>query len=229
MAIHASLNQPFVPGRPPPFDGRLNKAVLNAVVRKNWEELNIVLQEVWNGGKAASEQSKANVVLFVCGSPAACSHAAQQLSAAGPPQATLTLSPAELSSLVTNDSQAKGSLQSMLAAFLKRQPHGVVLIPGVDKIPISVLPVLNNVMGEYGSLIVDGESVSSTDATFLMTWLGPGAVVAEDSEPAFSLAAKKDLTLLLRGEGEGGDDEVVMAVTDAFRRRIDVVAPVVEP
>jgi hypothetical protein len=206
---------------PSGFNGKLNTAVLNSVLRTNqgegWEELDLSLTDAWAGGKAAADTSKANVVLFVCGS---CEHTVTELSAAAPVASTLILNQVELTS-------GKGHLQSRLARFLKEQPNGVVVVPEVEKIPLDILPVLNNVMGEYGAVMRDGEEISAADATFLLTWEAPPAILAEDSETSFSLAAKKDLTLLMREDLED-DDEAGQAVIDSFRRRIDLVAPVKE-
>jgi len=204
------------------FNGKLNIAVLKSVARTNhgagWEELDLSLTDAWAGGKIAADTNKANVILFVCSSSSNCEHTVSEVSAAAPVASTMVLNQAELTS-------GKGYLQSRLARFFKDQPHGVVVVPDVEKISLDILPVLNNVMGEYGSVMLNGEEISAADATFLLTWQGPPAILAEDSDTSFNLAAKRDLTLLMR-EDVGGDDEAGQAVVDAFRRRIDLVAPV---
>jgi hypothetical protein len=204
------------------FNGKLNIAVLKSVARTNqgagWEELDLSLTDAWAGGKIAADTNKANVILFVCSSSSNCENTVSEVSAAAPVASTLVLNQIELTS-------GKGYLQSHLARFFKDQPNGVVVVPDVEKISLDILPVLNNVMGEYGAVFVDGEEISAADATFLLTWQAPPAILAEDSDTSFNLAAKKDLTLLMR-EDLDGDDEAGQAVVDAFRRRIDLVAPV---
>ncbi|KAL4527200.1 hypothetical protein Ndes2526B_g09091 [Nannochloris sp. 'desiccata'] len=204
------------------FNGKLNTAVLKSIVRTNqgagWEELDLSLTDAWAGGKIAADTNKANVILFVCSSSSNCEETVSELSVAAPVASTLVLNQVELTS-------GKGHLQSRLAKFFKDQPNGVVVVPDVEQISLDILPVLNNVMGEYGSVMRDGEEISAADATFLLTWQAPPAILAEDSDTSFNLAAKKDLTLLMR-EDLDGDDEAGQAVVDAFRRRIDLVAPV---
>ena len=208
--------------KPSGFNGKLNTAVLKSVFRANqgagWEELDLSLTDAWAGGKIAADTSKANVILFVCSSSSNCAHTVSEISAAAPVASTLVLNQAEITS-------GKGQLQSRLARFFKEQPNGVVVIPDVEQIPLDILPVLNNVMGEYGAVMRDGEEISAADATFLLTWSAPPAILAEDSELSFSMAAKKDLTLLML-EDVDEDDEAGKAVVDSFRRRIDLVAPV---
>jgi hypothetical protein len=208
------------------FNGKLNTAVLKSVLRVNkgagWEELDLSLTDAWAGGKIAADTNKANVILFVCSSSSSnsCANTVSELSAAAPVASTLILNQVELTA-------GKGHLQSRLAQFLKQQPNGVIVVPDVEQIALDILPVLNNVMGEYGAVMRDGEEISAADATFLLTWQAPPGILAEDSETSFSLAAKKDLTLLMR-EDVDEDDEAGQAVVDAFRRRIDLVAPVAE-
>ncbi len=204
------------------FNGKLNRAVLASILRTNkgagWEELDLSLTDAWAGGKIAADTSKANVMLFVCGNN--CANTVSELSAAAPVASTLVLNTAELQS-------GKGHLQSRLAQFLKQQSNGVIVVPDVEKISLDILPVLNNVMGEYGAVMRDGEEISAADATFLLTWRAPPAILAEDSETSFNLAAKRDLVTIMR-EDVDKDDEAGKAVLDAFRRRIDLVAPVAE-
>ena len=211
------------PAPPPGFDGRLNPAVLSTIMGGAneggaWEELQNSLADAWTGEKIAADNSKANVILFVCGSSTSCATTVDELTSAAPLASTLPLSSVDFAN-------GKGPLQSKLARFLKAQPRGVVLIPDVDKIATRELSVLSNVMGEYGALTMDGETILSSGATFLLTWQGPPAVLAEDSETSFTLAAKRDLTLLLRGSS---GEEAARGVADSFRRRIDLVVPVAD-
>lgn len=154
----------------------------------------------------------------MCGSPAGCTAALDELSVAAPLNSTLVLGPGDINA-------GKGELQAKLARFLRGEPHGVVVLPAVDKVPLGVLSVLNGVMGEYGAVMRDGEEISSTGATFILTCQAPPGILAEESDSDLSMAVKKDLTLLLKGEEE---DEAAWAIVNSFRRRIDLVAPVVE-
>ena len=176
------------------------------------------MTDAWNGGKLSSDDSKANVVLFVCGSLNGCNTAVDDLSVAAPLNSTLVLGPGDFHA-------GRGELQAQLTRFLKAEPRGIILVPNVDKIPLGVLSVLNAVMGEYGALQRDGKEISATGATFLLTWQAPPGILAEATETDFSLAVKKDLILLMRGHAV---DEAAMAVVDSFRRRVDLVAPVEE-
>lgn len=209
------------------FDGKLNRAVLQSVLGQRrgeeWDQLNLQVANLWQGERMS--ESKANTILFACDSQSACQHLEAELAAAAPVESTLILSPGDLAA-------GKGELQARLSHFLKSQPRGVVLIPNIDKAPFSSLSVLCAAMGEYGAFELDGSDVSTSGATFLLTWLAPPAIMQEDSAYSFTTAAKKELVLLLLRSAthtdgssslpEGAED--VRAQVHAFRRRIDLVA-----
>ena len=69
-------------------------------------------------------------MLFVCGEQETCDVAVHELAAAAPPAATLILSPADAA-------EGNGALQAKLAGFLAAQPHGVVVVHGVDAVSSS--------------------------------------------------------------------------------------------
>lgn len=139
--------------------------------------------------------------MFVCESKDSCNQLADELAGAADPEFVLKL---ELSG--HKDDIEKGEIQSRLAGFLEKNPKGVVLLPHVNHIPLHLLTVLNNAMGEAGSLLQNGNSVSTADGTFLMTMeVSPGILNAEDSV-TLNLEAKKFLQKELAGsaadEGE---------------------------
>ena len=82
-----------------------------------------------------------------------------------------------------------------------------------------LLSVLNNCMGEGGSLIQDGVSVPTSSATWLLTAKVPLNREMTSSSVKLSLGVKGALL-----EGRDETDEMVSAVLTAFRRRLDVVA-----
>ena len=201
----------------------LNPAVLESFIGKMrddeaWRSVVSSLEDVWSMKSKISE-NKGNVVLFACTSKEGCAGTLDDLSAVAPPSSVLKLEIAPSQSAVIE----KGEIQERIATFLREHPRGVVIIPHVERWPYHLVSVLNNALGEGGSLMMDGESVKTHDATYLMTIEVPASVVeSQHSAPALTLSVKSHLQKKLIGTD--GDDDIVHAVSNAFRRRIDVVA-----
>jgi len=135
-------------------------------------------------------ENKANAVMFVCGSHAACTAAVEELAVAAPMEATLVLT--------ANDAaEGRGALQSKLTEFLKYQPRGVVVVSNVDTLPPDTIPVLSNGMGEGGAYLQNGEQVSAMDATFFVTYEVPPGIMAEETAVDLSIQAKSSLYFAL--------------------------------
>jgi len=141
-----------------------------------------------------SQFIQANTAVFVCGSKDACNQLADELAGAADPEFVLKL---ELAG--HKDATEKGEIQSRLVGFLEKNPRGVVLLPHVNHIPLHLLTVLNNAMGEAGSLLQNGKSVSTADATFLMTMEVPPEVLKAENAVDLNLEAKKFLQKELVG------------------------------
>lgn len=188
------------PGSQQRFQGQLNTAVLDSLLRKDdgasWESLRQDLADVWAGRKIAQE--KANTVMFTCSSPSTCDYGLEELSAAAPREDTLVFHGSSLAQ------ESKGTLQQQLATFLKDHPSGVVIISSVDKVPLSLIPVLSNGMGEYGGFQMDGESVAASSATFFLLYEVPPGIMAQENGPSLSLSSKTSLAMTLR---DGHDAE----------------------
>ena len=202
---------------------RLNPAVLDVLVGSErgdvdgvWATTVSFLENVWELQKVASPH-KGNVVMFVCTNADACQSTEDELAA--------TAAPASVLKLYTVMGTDKGEIQSRLAQFLKHEPNGVVVIPRIERWDPVLISVLNNAIGEGGSLVVNGESISTTGATYFMTIEVPQSIVdAQDSPTNLTSAVKLYLTKKVFGDGVANADEMVTAVSVAFRRRIDVVA-----
>lgn len=202
---------------------RLNPAVLDTLVGSVRDDVDGVwattvsfLEDVWELKKVASPD-KGNVVMFVCTNVDSCQSTEDELVATAAPASVLTLH--------TVMGTEKGEIQSRLAQFLQHEPNGVVVIPRIERWNPVLISVLNNALGEGGSLVVDGESISTTGATYFMTMEVPQSIVdAQDSPPNLTSAVKHYLMKKVFGDGIANADEMVVAVSHAFRRRIDVVA-----
>lgn len=204
----------------------LNPAVLNTLVghvRHDtdgvWASTLSFLEDVWKRKKVASS-NKANVVMFACTSPDACQSIEDELVATTDPLSVLKLHTTH--SLETE----KGEVQSRLARFLKEHPTGVVVIPRVERWSPVLISVLNNALGEGGSLMENGESISASEATYFFTVEVPKSLLDEsqDSAPHLTSTVKKYLMKKLIGDDIASADEMALAVSNSFRRRIDVVA-----
>jgi hypothetical protein len=201
----------------------LNPAVLESLIGKMrdddaWRSVVSSLEDVWSMKSKISE-NKGNVVLFACTNTEGCAGMVDDLSAVAPPSAVLKLEISPSKSAVIE----KGEIQRRIATFLREHPRGVVIIPHVERWPYHLVSVLNNALGESGSLVMDGGSVKTHDATYLLTIEVPASIVEnQHSAPALTLSVKSHLQKKLIGNY--GDDDIVHTISNAFRRRIDVVA-----
>ena len=200
----------------------LNKAVLKAVLgldekSPDWGSVVSSLNEVWSLRKIS--ENKGNVVVFGCTDAASCRATEDELAAVAPPSVVMKL---DVTGQV--DTTERGEVQRRIAAFLKETPRGVVVIPRIETWSTGLISVLNNAIGEVGSLMQDGEQVSTHDATYMLTVQVPKDIVQDvDSSTNYSLAVKTWLQRIL--VGSSNDDDVSRSIAGAFRRRIDVVAP----
>ena len=143
---------------------------------------------------------QANTVLFACGSIESCHRIGDELVGVVDPNTVLRMDLAGHS-----DATQKGEVQARLATFLGKHPQGIVVLPQVDRIPLHLLAVLNNVMGEGGSLYQDGTAVTTSEATFFMTIEVAPALMAEESSVDLTLAVKTYLQqALLKGSDQEG-------------------------
>lgn len=206
---------------------RLNPAVLDTLIGMGrddtdsvWASTMSFLEDIWARRKIASP-NKANVVMFACTSMDACRLTEDELAAVAPPSSVLKLH--ILHSV--ESSVEKGEIQSRLASFLTEHPTGVVLIPHIERWSPLLISVLNNAIGEGGSLIENGEPVATTEATYLITVEVPKSLVEnQDTPPHLTSAVKQYLMKKIVGDDITTADEMVQAISNSFRRRIDVVA-----
>jgi len=208
---HASLLDKVDGRTKVPFEP-LNKAVLETFTAYNAGMNSVVshLEDVWSGRHVSSED-KANAVVFACLGSDDCAEAEADISAVA--------SPASVLKVLVDESTTRGDVQKQIAGFLKERPNGVVVVPRVERWSPVLLSVLNNCLGESGSLIQDGITVPTSLATWLLTARVPVSKEMTQSSVKLSLGVKGALL-----EGWDATDEMVSAVLTAFRRRLDVVA-----
>lgn len=194
-----------------PFEP-LNKAVLETLTLYNAGLHSVVshLEDVWSGRHVSSED-KANAVVFACLGSEDCAEVEAEISSVAGPDMMLKV--------LVDESTTRGAIQAQISTFLKERPNGVVVVPRVERWSPLLLSVLNNCMGEGGSLIQDGVSVPTSSATWLLTAKVPLNGEMTSSSVKLSLGVKGALL-----EGRDETDEMVSAVLTAFRRRLDVVA-----
>ncbi|WPT16445.1 hypothetical protein PSENEW3_00004452 [Picochlorum sp. SENEW3] len=200
----------------------LNRAVLNAVLgldekSPDWGSIVSSLDDVWSFRKIS--RNKANVAMFVCTDATSCRTTEDELAAVAPPSMVMKL---DVTGQV--DTMERGEVQHRLATFLKESPRGVVVVPRIDQWSTLLISVLNNAMGEGGSLMQDGEQVPTHDATYMLTVQIPKNIVqGADSAAKLSTDVKTHLQSTL--VGRLAQDDVSHSIANAFRRRVDVVAP----
>ncbi len=123
--------------------------------------------------------------------------------------------------------EARGALQALLVAFLRRCPGGLVLLHDAQALSGGALPALLPLLSEAGQYTADGESVPAWRATVLLTARLEGyqaAWEAEGGEEALARGAKGALQAALQAAA-GGAGEAARNVAQALRRRVDAVAP----
>ena len=115
--------------------------------------------------------------------------------------------------------EARGTIQRELSLFFRRcsTRGAVVVLHDVGRLAPAALPALLPALSEDGAYTYDGESIRTTDGVFLLTADLPGA--SGDDERTFTRNAKAALGEALRS------DDAADATALAFRRRIDVAAP----
>lgn len=204
----------------------LNRAVLKAVLgvdekSPDWGSIVSSLDDVWSFRKISD--NKANVAMFVCTDATSCRTTEDELAAVAPPSMVMKL---DVTGQV--DTTERGEVQHRLATFLKENPRGVVVVPRIDQWSTLLISVLNNAMGEGGSLMQDGEQVATHDATYMLTVQIPNNIVqSANSAAKLSTDVKTHLQSTL--VGSHAHDDVSHSIAKAFRRRVDVVAPSKSP
>ncbi len=208
---HASLLDRIEGKTKVPFEP-LNMAVLGTLVTYNADLGSVVahLEDVWSGRHVSSDD-KSNVVVFTCLDSRDCAEVEGDISAVA--DANLVLK------VLVDEGTSRGEVQAQIATFLSETPNGVVVVPRVERWSPALLSVLNNCMGEGGSLMQNGVAVPTTSATWLLTARVDVTPEMTGNSVTLSLAVKQALM-----DGHDETDEMVQAVLMAFRRRLDVVA-----
>lgn len=174
---------------------------------------------------------KATGVLLACGSEYQCTEMVLAARAAAvAPECLEVVHGAEFNAR-SGESPA-GRLQQLLARFIARCPHSVVVIDNIQDMATATLPVLNNVLSESGSLTVDGKPVRMRGTLVILTMRGDAAGALASASPAdVDTQAKIEFSNLMSAVAMaqvGSDSERYRLVTTtimALRRRIDFAAP----
>lgn len=208
---HASLLERIEGKTKVPFEP-LNRAVLGTLVTYNADLGSVVthLEDVWSGQHISSDD-KSNAVVFACRDSQDCTEVEADISAVADAKSVLKV--------LVDEGTSRGEVQAQIATFLSETPNGVVVVPRVERWSPVLLSVLNNCMGEGGSLMQDGVPVPTTSATWLLTARVDITPEMTSNSVTLSLAVKRALM-----DGRDETDETVQAVLMAFRRRLDVVA-----
>ncbi|KAK9804144.1 hypothetical protein WJX73_004750 [Symbiochloris irregularis] len=115
--------------------------------------------------------------------------------------------------------KSAGELQSKLAKFLIRCPNGIVMVSDLHSLPSSVLSVFNNALSESGHFTDFGRQVAASNALYVFTIEVDVNLLTPASEEALAKKVKKALVDRL------AHSQDLTKVAEAFRRRLDVVAP----
>ena len=208
---HASLLDRIEGKTKVPFEP-LNRAVLGMLVTYNADLGSVVshLEDVWSGRHVSSDD-KSNAVVFACLDSRDCAEVEADISAVADATSVLKV--------LVDEGTSRGEVQAQIATFLSETPNGVVVVPRVERWSPALLSVLNNCMGEGGSLMQDGVAVPTNSATWLLTARADVTPDMTSNSVTLSLAVKRALM-----DGHDEADETAQAVLMAFRRRLDVVA-----
>jgi hypothetical protein len=124
----------------------------------------------------------------------------------------------EMRAMATDET--RGTIQRELVMFFKRCPArgAMVVLHDVGRLGLAAVPSLLPALSEDGAYAYDGESIRTTHGVFLLTAELPNAY--GDDERTFTRSAKGALGDALRS-GEADAEATALA----FRRRIDVAAP----
>ncbi|CAL8461868.1 g1399 [Coccomyxa elongata] len=204
---------------------QLDAGALVAMVshKPAYEGLRASLQDIWLGHK--EDPHKGAGVLLVGSSAAANAAAAVALEKALPSSCRSCLLSFKAGQASHGHADAPGAVQKELAGFLQRCPQGVVILQDVHQLHPRLLPVFINALSEHGHFEVDGKAVPSWGALYVATLLDTGDALSQPSEDAFKTEAKKALTAQLMAHPSAEQIPGYKAHTDAFRRRLEHVAP----
>ena len=120
------------------------------------------------------EKQKAVGLALACTAEPQCSAAAQALLGGANSKAFKHISGEDFTG-----SDAAGNLQLELATFLSAAPNGVVVVTNLDSMSVGGIAVLNNALSEAGGLQLDGATVRTGRALFVLVTVVPGASGAE--------------------------------------------------
>ena len=122
--------------------------------------------------------------------------------------------------------ELRGELQRRMVTFLRKCPAGVVILEAAHMLPAHALPALIPALSEGGQYMHDGVNVPTSAATYILSVSLSGAASLEwlSSERVFTRRAKDSVADTFAAR-EGGSGLAESAVVEAFRRRIDFVAP----
>lgn len=188
--------------------------------------------------------------------------AVAHLATTSGPDCTLHLLASDLAA--AGPGEVAGRLQAELAAFLRTCPHGTVIIDRFQELPASGLLALHTALSEGGSFQLDGHTVPSHLANYVLAYTPSGAVqepgvgvegasdgaaasgerpqppvmaaqllqLASSDDAAFEAAAKSQMLAEFALQQQHSQDELIGGfkldtLLAAFRRRIDIVLPVV--
>ncbi|MEW5319873.1 MAG: hypothetical protein WDW38_010992 [Sanguina aurantia] len=103
-------------------------------------------------------------------------------------------------------------------------PHGVVLVRYVHMLSLRSLSVLNNALSESGNLQQAGTSIPTHRALYVFVF--ETATPTEGDESRYAALVKEHLLFAIEStQAEGSMDDTGRALLQAFRRRIDHIAP----
>ncbi|KAK9909097.1 hypothetical protein WJX75_007082 [Coccomyxa subellipsoidea] len=205
---------------------QLDAGALVAIVSHKpiYEGLRTSLQDIWLGHK--EDPHKGAGVLLVGSSDAANAAAALALEKALPSSCRSCILSLKAGQASHGHADAPGAVQKLLAGFLKRCPQGVIVLEDVQKLHPRLLPVFINALSEHGHFEVDGKAVPSWGALYVATMLDAnGEALSQSGEETFKKEAKRALTAQLLAHPSAEQVPGYRAHTEAFRRRLEYVAP----
>ncbi|KAK9819652.1 hypothetical protein WJX72_000773 [[Myrmecia] bisecta] len=195
-----------------------------------WAGIKASLLDVWRGHK--EDARKGTGVLLAGPSREACSAAAKAVAASLPIECARCMLLLKGEDMAGGGPDAAGGLQSTLARFLTRCPYGVVVLDGIQHVHPVVLPVLINALSEQGHFEQGGKPVEAWHALYIITLRVPPQILAQGDEEVLRSVTKKNLVKRLtapRGDMDEPASDKTMAAADAFRRRLEHVAPLRGP
>ncbi|MEW5304368.1 MAG: hypothetical protein WDW36_006981 [Sanguina aurantia] len=167
-----------------------------------------------------SHKAKGTGLVLTCRHTVECDSAASDVIATVAPASCLL----QLHSTTYSTDTSAGDLQQLLSSFLTGCPHGVVLVRYVHMLSLRSLSVLNNALSESGNLQQAGTSIPTHRALYVFVF--ETATPTEGDESRYAALVKEHLLFAIEStQAEGSMDDTGRALLQAFRRRIDHIAP----